>query len=142
VANDEKDREYEVGYRRPPRNTRFTPGRSGNPKGRPKQHKNLKTDLLEELREYIEVRERGRTRKMSKQRALVKSTVTRALSDNPKATDTIFMLYRTLLLENEPVQPNVPLNPEEREVLEGLKERLPPSPDVGSEDPQKGGDDR
>jgi hypothetical protein len=31
---------YDVGYRRPPQDTRFAPGRSGNPRGRPKGSKN------------------------------------------------------------------------------------------------------
>ncbi len=43
--------DYEVGYGKPPRHTRFQPGRSGNPRGRPKDTKNLKTDLIEELAE-------------------------------------------------------------------------------------------
>jgi len=31
---------YAVGYRKPPTQSRFTPGRSGNPKGRPKGARN------------------------------------------------------------------------------------------------------
>ncbi len=42
---------YDVGYRKPPKHTRFKPGQSGNPRGRPKGTKNLKTDLIEELGE-------------------------------------------------------------------------------------------
>jgi len=34
---------YEVGYGKPPRHTRFEPGVSGNPHGRPKDAKNLST---------------------------------------------------------------------------------------------------
>ncbi len=33
-----------VGYCKPPKRTRFQPGQSGNPRGRPKGTKNLKTD--------------------------------------------------------------------------------------------------
>ena len=31
----DKQRDYEVGYGKPPRHTRFANGRSGNPRGRP-----------------------------------------------------------------------------------------------------------
>jgi hypothetical protein len=39
---------YEVGYGKPPENTRFKPGQSGNPKGRPKGAKNTRPGLHEE----------------------------------------------------------------------------------------------
>jgi hypothetical protein len=39
--------DYEVGYKRPPRNTRFCKGQTGNPHGRPKGARNIKTDLAE-----------------------------------------------------------------------------------------------
>jgi hypothetical protein len=33
---DKKQGNYEVGYGKPPRSRRFSKGRSGNPKGRPR----------------------------------------------------------------------------------------------------------
>ena len=45
------ERDYEVGYGKPPRHTRFTKGRSGNPRGRSPGAKNLKTLLSEALSE-------------------------------------------------------------------------------------------
>jgi hypothetical protein len=59
-------KDYEVGHRRPPLATRFKPGQSGNPKGRPKGAKNLRTLTLEKLQAKIPVREGGRERRMSK----------------------------------------------------------------------------
>ena len=44
---------YEVGYGKPPTNTRFRKGQSGNRTGRPKGVKNFKTELSEELEEKI-----------------------------------------------------------------------------------------
>lgn len=57
---------YEVGYGRPPVTSQFKPGRSGNPKGRPKGGKNLSTLAREKLQTKIAVREGGRERRMSK----------------------------------------------------------------------------
>src|SRR5215218_5891993 len=91
-----------VGYGRPPTHTRFRPGQSGNPKGRPKRTKNLKTDLLEELGESIRVREGEREYRVSKQRALIKSLVARAVKGDTKAATAIVSLCARLLgISNE-----------------------------------------
>ena len=42
-------KEYQVGYRKPPKATRFQTGQSDNPKGRPKGSSNLASDLSAEL---------------------------------------------------------------------------------------------
>ena len=51
--NPKNERKYEVGYKKPPRNTQFKPGKSGNLRGRPKGAKNkvkeLPTSLLSDL---------------------------------------------------------------------------------------------
>jgi len=45
---------YEVGYGKPPKASRFKPGQSGNPKGRPKGSKNKRPGMHEErLKEII-----------------------------------------------------------------------------------------
>ena len=47
----DKDGDYEVGYGKPPRHTRFVKGRSGNPRGKPPGAKNFTTLLNEALDE-------------------------------------------------------------------------------------------
>lgn len=88
---------YEVGYGKPPKHTRFKPGQSGNPKGRPKGTKNLKTDLIEELSETIDIREGGGTRRISKQRAVVKSLAARAIKGDARAASLLASLMLRLL---------------------------------------------
>ena len=87
-----KDKDYEVGYGKPPRHTRFKKGQSGNPKGRPKGVKNFRTDLMEELTETIEVRENGKPVVLSKQRLLLKSITAKALKGDARAADTLVRL--------------------------------------------------
>ncbi|SRR5713101_4445432 len=58
--------DFAVGFRRPPLHTRFKPGVSGNPSGRPKDSKNLKTLLHAILNEQISLQEGSQSRKVSK----------------------------------------------------------------------------
>ena len=97
---------YDVGYGRPPSHTRFKPGVSGNPQGRPKGTKNLQTDVLEEIREKVTVREGEKAQAISKQRAVVKTVVMRALKGDAKAISTIVSL---LLRFQESVSAEEPL---------------------------------
>src|SRR5262245_33179094 len=59
--------EYEVGYRKPPRHSRFQKGQSGNPRGRKKGSINTETALRKAIFEQITVRDAsGKKRKMTK----------------------------------------------------------------------------
>jgi hypothetical protein len=92
-------RESQVGYRKPPKATRFKPGQSGNPKGRPKGSPNLANDLSAELGEQITVREGGEPHRVSKQRALIKSLMAKALQGDVRATTALLALYARVISE-------------------------------------------
>lgn len=81
--------DYEVGYRKPPRHTRFKKGRSGNPKGRPKGAKNMATELREELNQKITIREGGVEKRVSKRRAIVKGLAAKAIQGDARAAQTL-----------------------------------------------------
>jgi hypothetical protein len=74
-----------TGYGRPPEHAQFKPGKSGNPKGRPKQSKNLKSIIQQALTSTVTVRENGRLRSVSKIEGVVLSQLERALKGNEKA---------------------------------------------------------
>ena len=91
--------EYKIGYGKPPKSSQFKRGKSGNPEGRPKGSLKLATDLAAELNEQITVREDGRARRVSKQRALIKSLMAKALQGDIRANAAILALYARVLTD-------------------------------------------
>ncbi len=82
-----------IGYKCPPLSTRFKPGQSGNPSGRPKKVKSLKAELIEELAELMNVSEDGHPLQVSKGRAIAKSLVRAAVEGNMRATTALLSLF-------------------------------------------------
>jgi Family of unknown function (DUF5681) len=80
---------YGVGKGRPPAHTRFKPGISGNPSGRPKGSHGFKADLLRELAEQTEVGDAGERATVTKQRAIVMALLREAMHGDLRAIDTV-----------------------------------------------------
>ena len=93
--------DYKVGYGKPPKSGQFKRGKSGNPKGRPKGSLKLANDLAAELSEQITVREDGKARRVSKQRALIKSLMAKALQGDVRANAAVLALYARTDLPDE-----------------------------------------
>lgn len=109
--------EEKIGYGKPPAKTRFKAGQSGNPNGRPKGSVNLKTDLRSELSEKIRIREGERSLKVSKQRAMLKALVAKALKGDARAANVVLTLVGRLF-EPEAVAEEVPaLTPDDEAIL-------------------------
>jgi hypothetical protein len=56
--------DYAIGYGRPPKETRFQPGKSGNPSGRRKGSRTVRAILTDIIEQKIPVTENGKTRRM------------------------------------------------------------------------------
>ena len=113
-----------VGYKSPPKTTQFKPGQSGNPKGRPKGTKNLRTDLGEELAEKITVTEGGKQLFISKQRAMLKSLMARSIKGETAAARALINLIVGLEMVDVKDKQSEPLGPDDLEILAELKHRL------------------
>ncbi|MHB8381591.1 MAG: DUF5681 domain-containing protein, partial [Candidatus Binataceae bacterium] len=85
-----KDADYEVGYGKPPRHTRFQKGRSGNPRGRPRGSKTSATLIRQALLARVEVRENGRVTNISKLEAMIMQAVNKAASGDFRAIEFLF----------------------------------------------------
>jgi hypothetical protein len=114
----EQKNDNKVGYRRPPAHSRFRPGQTGNPKGRPKGAANLRTDLRDELSEHIRVREGERDLKVSKQRAMHKALVEKALRGDARAANVVLGLVSKLFEAAAPVEPVPNLTADDQAILE------------------------
>ena len=98
----DNERDYEVGYGKPPRDTRFKPGRSGNPRGRSNGSKNLSTLLSEALNEPVIVIENGRRRKVAKRQAIITQLVNRSAKADLKATQIVLAMLQDIERRMDP----------------------------------------
>lgn len=101
--------EYEVGYRKPPRHAQFKPGRSGNPKGRPKNAKGLNTIVRETLGGKVAVRTATGTKQISKIEAVLQKTLEKAMKGDARAQLELMKLWRSAVpdiadADTEPAQ--------------------------------------
>ncbi len=94
-AAAELSADYRVGYRKPPVHTRFAPGRSGTPQGRPKGARNMASALEHELRSKVVITENGRRRSITKLEAAVKQLVNKAASGDPRSLQFLFTLAQS-----------------------------------------------
>src|SRR5215467_1576536 len=76
---------YTVGRGRPPVATRWKPGQSGNPKGRPQGSKNLLTILDKALNKKIRIQENGKWRTITTREAIATRLVHDSIKGNIRA---------------------------------------------------------
>lgn len=132
------------GYKKPPRHGQFKPGKSGNPKGRPKGSKNLSTILQRELNVRVPVTENGRHKVISKREALIKQTVNRAIGGDQKSAQIVLNEDRQnedRMLAGTSSAAIVPVTAEDQLVIDSIVRRIrlgspnPSEPAAPLEDP-------
>ncbi|WP_243288739.1 DUF5681 domain-containing protein [Geothrix terrae] len=88
-----EEKDYQVGYGRPPKVTQFQKGQSGNPKGRPKGSLNAATLMQELMAERISVVEKGGQKKvMPMMEVVLRRLVNKAASGDLKAAPLVLRI--------------------------------------------------
>ena len=94
MSSDRKG-DYEVGYKRPPKETRFKKGNNANPQGRPRGSKNLATLLEEALNTQVETVEDGTRRRRTKRDVVIAQLVDQSANADLRATKLLLdMLHK------------------------------------------------
>lgn len=135
--------EYEVGYKKPPLHTRFQPGQSGNPKGRPAGSKSFRTLIDRELSTKVRVREGGRVVHLTKRELLVKQMIKKAIEGDHRSQQTLLKFDQELVasLANGSTPPaDAPLEPDDRAIFDAFAAMLKghAADEVATEEPNRG----
>lgn len=122
---EQKSGEYEVGFGKPPVRSRFKPGESGNPKGRPRGSKNLATLLDEELNARVPITENGKRKNVTMRKAISKQTVRKAAAGEERFIKLVFELdERRSVREASAPSNNAPPDQDDRKLMKDLIEQL------------------
>jgi uncharacterized protein DUF5681 len=115
---------YAVGYRKPPKHTRFRAGESGNPKGRRKGVRNFMTDVRQTLMMPVRVNSGGRARNVTTQKGALMLLREQALKGDKRALDLLLDLGVRFNNEIPEFGANQELSSEDRAILDAFRAEL------------------
>ena len=96
MSDNQNDRDYEIGYGKPPEANRFKKGKSGNPKGRPNASKNVGTMLEETFFRKISITEKGVLREVTMLEAIFRQVANGAVKGEMRHVDRFLKLLPLL----------------------------------------------
>lgn len=107
------DEDYEVGYGKPPRHTRFRKGQSGNPAGKKLLREGPGQIWQRLLQETVTVTENGRKRTMTKLELVLSQLINKAASGSEKN----FKLFMEMMTRFPPEAVIMRLDRDDQEFL-------------------------
>jgi len=120
----EVNRDYKIGYGKPPVGRRFQKGQSGNPRG--SRRKDLSSLLVAALNEPVYATIDGKRRKITKREAIITQMVNESAGANLRATKMLFDMMKEVEQKAGAAAPPEPmkLTATDREVVELFVARL------------------
>jgi hypothetical protein len=137
-----KPADYNVGYRRPPKPTQFTAGKSGNPKGRPKGSRPLGAVLQDIIQQKVSVTENGKTRRLPAVEVMLRRLANDAMRSDQRAIKLLLSLVDRYAESPETARQLREMLAEDEAILaQYLREPASFNPDPPSTPDDEGGDD-
>ena len=107
-----------VGYKKPPRHSRFKPGQSGNPSGKPKGLRSLRDDYRDDLAQILRVTENGKLRRYTKQQVILKNMTAKAVrGENSQIARAIDLSIHLFGVGNDGEAAGTPLSSDDEAVI-------------------------
>ena len=119
----DNDKNFDVGYGKPPKHTRYQAGKSGNPRGRPKGSYGFDKLLAKHLHKMVNVTVDGQARRTQVKEAIVLSLIKSLLNGTPDQKIKLLRFITPLLEQRNEAADQFDykkLNDEELDLLEGL----------------------
>lgn len=123
-AKPKPSHDYSVGYGKPPLKTRFKPGVSGNPQGRPKPKKDLRADIHRAFTDKITIKVGDHSSKVTRVAGIVRRVLESAIKGDNRAAITALKLAADLGLLQELAQSKLNIKNMSDQELEDLAKRL------------------
>jgi Family of unknown function (DUF5681) len=133
MSGEPPNEDDRVGYRRPPTQSRFRKGRSGNPRGRQKGVRNFPADIKRALETPVTINDKGKAKRVSTQKALILRLRERALNGNPRALDSLLALAGTHNSADGDQAVGGPTAAEDQAILDAFAESVRAGPPVAIE---------
>lgn len=111
---------YKVGYGKPPKEHQFKRGQSGNPAGRKKGTRGLKTDLSAELNTHMTIRINNEPVNGTRQRLILRALTSRAATGDVRASAVLLPLIIQILGIEDRGGERKSLSPQDQAILEEL----------------------
>jgi hypothetical protein len=133
--------DYEVGYGRPPKETRFRPGRSGNPTGYRKASPTIGVRLRDLMNSKVSVTEHGRTRRISRLDVMLHQLTNDAMRGDQRALKLLMEFLHRYDAEVEGSVSTEEMTSEDLEILSDYLRKAGPSNSDLDDGPKEGEDD-
>jgi len=124
MTGDKHNGTNDVGYCKPPKNSRFKPGESGNPRGRPRGSLNWGMVLQRALGEKVVINENGRCTIMTKLEAAIMQLVNKAASGDGKAIHYLCQLVVSVEERSVAVEPSAQISETDQKVIANILRRF------------------